>query len=108
MLLYVIGGLVTTAGALTATMWLLKLTGRSTWPRRRAAANTLPAISPGARRRGLNRFWCSVVLTIDGVLLVLSAHSDTAARIGIVTGSALLLWQLGGEFVFRRQRRSAT
>jgi hypothetical protein len=108
MLLYVTGGVVTAAGALFATLWLLTLTRRSTWPRRRAAVPASPAMSPGARRRGLNRFWCSVVLTIDGVLLILSAHSDTAARIGIVTGSALLLWQLGGEFVFRRQRRSAT
>jgi uncharacterized iron-regulated membrane protein len=89
-------------------MWLLRLTGRSSWPRRRAAAHASPPVSPGARRQGLNRFSCSVVLTLDGVLLMLSAHSDTAARIGIVTGSALLLWQLGGEFVFRRQHRSAT
>jgi uncharacterized iron-regulated membrane protein len=108
MLLYVIGGVVTAAGALTATMWLLRLTGRSSWPGRRAAAHASPPVSPGARRQGLNRFWCSVVLTVDGILLILSAHSDTAARIGIVTGSALLLWQLGGEVVSRRQHRSAT
>ena len=108
MLLYVVGGVVTAAGALSATWWLLTLTRRFAWPRRRAAAQGRPAISPGARRQGLNRFSCSVVLTLDGVLLMLSAHSDTAARIGIVTGSALLLWQLGGEFVFRRQHRSAT
>ena len=108
MLLYVTGGVVAAAGALSATMWLLRLTGRSSWPRWRAAAHASPAISPGARRQGLNRFWCSVVLTVNGVLLVLSAHSDTAARIGIVTGSALFLWMLGGEFVLRRQHRSAT
>jgi hypothetical protein len=108
MLLYVMGGVVTAAGALSATWWLLTLTRRSAWARWRAAAHASPAMSPGARRRGLNRFWCSVVLTIDGMLLVLSAHSDTAVRIGIVTGSALLLWQLGGEFVFRGQHRSAT
>lgn len=108
MLLYVMGGVVTAAGALSATWWLLTLTRRFAWPRRRAAAQASRAISPGARRRGLNRFWCSVVLTIDGILLILSAHSDTAARIGIVTGSALLLWQLGGEVVSRRQHRSAT
>jgi hypothetical protein len=108
MLLYVMGGVVTAAGALSATWRLLTLTRRFAWPRRRAAAHASPAISAGTRRQGLNRFWCAVVLTIDGVLLILSAHSDTAARIGIVTGSALLLWQLGGEFVFRRQRRSAT
>jgi hypothetical protein len=108
MLLYVVGGVATAAAALSATWRLLALTRRSAWPRRQAAAQGRPALSPGARRQGLNRFWCSVVLTLDGVLLMLSAHSDTAARIGIVTGSALLLWQLGGEFVFRRQHRSAT
>jgi hypothetical protein len=63
MLLYATGGVVTAAGALSATFWLLTLTGRSVWPRRRAAFHTSPA---------------------------------------------LLLWQLGGEFVFRRQHRSAT
>jgi hypothetical protein len=108
MLLYVVGGVATAAAALSATWRLLALTRRSAWPRRQAAAQGRPALSPGARRQGLNRFSCSVVLTLDGVLLMLSAHSDTAARIGIVTGSALLLWQLGGEFVFRRQHRSAT
>jgi len=108
MLLYVTGGVVTAAGALFATFWLLTLTGRSVWPRRRAAAHTSRAVPPGARRYRQNRFCCSVVLTVDGVLLILSTHSDTAARLGIVTGSALLLWQLGGEFVFRRQHRSAT
>ena len=108
MLLYVTGGVVAAAGALSATFWLLTLTRPFAWPRRRPAVHASRAVSPGARRRGLNRFWCSVVLTVDGVLLILSAHSDAAARIGIVTGSALLLWQLGGEFVLRRQRRSAT
>lgn len=108
MLPYAIGAVVTAAGALSATWWLLTLTRRLAWSRWRAAAHASPAISPGARRRGLNRFWCSVVLTIDGILVILSAHSDTAARIGIVTGSALLLWQLGGEVVSRRQHRSAT
>ncbi len=107
MLLYVIGGVVTAVGALSATWWLLTLTRRFAWPRRRAAVHAGPAISPGARRQGLNRFWCSVVLSIDGILLILSAHSDTAARIGIVTASALLLWQLGGEVVSRRRHRSA-
>ena len=95
-------------GALSATWRLLTLTRGSAWPRRRAAAQASRAISPAARRRGLNQFWCSAVLTVDGMLLVLSAHSDTAARIGIVTGSALLLWQLGGEAVARRRHRSAT
>jgi uncharacterized iron-regulated membrane protein len=108
MLLYVTGGVVAAAGALSATMWLLTLTGRSAWPRRRPAVHASPAVSPAARRRGLNRFWCSVVLTVNGVLLILGAHSDAAARISIVTGSALLLWMLGGEFVSRRQHRSAT
>ena len=107
MLLYVTGGVVAAAGALSATFWLLTLTRPFAWPRRRPAVHASRAVSPGARRYRQNRFWCSVVLTVDGILLILS-HSDTAARIGIVTGSALLLWQLGVEFVFRRQRRSAT
>ena len=52
MLLYVIGGVVTAAGALSATWRLLTLTGRSAWPRRRAAAHASPAISRAHDARG--------------------------------------------------------
>ena len=108
MLLYVTGAVVTAAGALLAAVWLRTLARRFAWPRRwAAAAEASPATTPGARRHALNNFWCSVVLTINGMLLILSAHSDTAARIGIVTGSALLIWMLGALVMSRRQHRSA-
>jgi hypothetical protein len=108
MLLYVTGGAVTAVSVLSATVWLLTLAPRFAWSRPRAAGHASPAITPGARRQALNKFWWSVVLTIDGMLLILSAHSGTAARIGVVTGSALLIWMLGALFMSRRQHRSAT
>jgi hypothetical protein len=92
---------------LTTKLSLLTLAPWFAWPQRRVAAHASPAITPGARRQALNKFWYSVVLTINGILLILSAHSDTAARIGIVTGSALFIWMLGALFVSRRQHRSA-
>lgn len=108
MLLYVTGGAAMTVGALSATVWLLRLAPRFAWLRRRVAAHASLAKTPGARRQALNMFWCSVVLTINGILLILSAHSGTVARIGIVTGSALLIWMLGALLVSRRPHRSAT
>ena len=108
MLLYITGGVVTAVGALSATMWLLRLIRQFGWPRRRAAAQGSPVISPRARRRALNRFWFAVALTVNGMILILSAHSDTAAWISIVTTSALLLWMLGEQLISRRQHRPAT
>jgi hypothetical protein len=107
MLLYVAGGAVMAVGALSATVWLLRLAPGFAWPLRRAA-HASPAITSGARRQALNIFWCSVVLTINGMFLILSARSDTAAWIGSVTGSALFIWMLGALFTSRRQHRSAT
>ena len=108
MLLYVIGGAAMTSGALSATVWLLRLVPRFAWPRRRVAAHASPVMMPGARRQALHMFWCSAVLTINGMLLILSAHSDAATRSGIVTGSALFIWLLSALFMSRRQHRSAT
>lgn len=107
MLLYVAGGAVMAVGAVSATLWLLTLDRRFVWPRR-VAAHASPAITPGARRQALNMFWCSVVLIITGIFLILSAHSVTVGWIGSITGSALFIWMLGALFMSRRQHRSST
>jgi hypothetical protein len=81
------------AGRVHAIPWQI------VWSRQRAAGHASPAITPVARRQARNKFWWSAVLTINGMLLILSAHSGTAARIGVVTGSALLFWMLGALFM---------
>jgi hypothetical protein len=107
--MYVVGGASIAVGVLAAGQYLLSLTTGPAWHRRvRRVARIRPATRRGARRRAWNQFGVCLGSVLLGTLLVLSINDATVARLALIAGSALLIWQLGSSLANHARRRSAS
>ena len=106
-LMYVIGGGSIAVGALTAGRYLLSLTTGPAWHRRlHRLARSSPATKRHARRRAWNGLGIHLGSVLLGTLLVLSVNNAVAARLALITGTALLTWQLGSLLTSHVWRRA--
>jgi hypothetical protein len=103
----VIGGTTMTVGALAAVRYLLTLTTSGTWSALRAAARVSPATTPATRRDALSWLCFSMVVTVNGTLLLLSGHNEVVSLLASAVLTALILWQLRLLLAARKQRQSA-
>ncbi len=106
-LMSAIGGAAMTVGALSAARFLLTLTTGPAWRRLRVFARATPATTPAARRGAMIWFCGSMVLAINGTLLLLNVQDEVARWLvsGVLT--VLVIAQLGLMLISRRQHESA-
>lgn len=106
-LISAIGGATLAVGALSAVRFLLTLTTGPAWRRLRAFARATPATTPATRRDAMIWFCSSMVLAINGTLLLLSVQDEVARWLASGALTALVIAQLGLILMSRRRRESA-